>query len=192
MMTSNVLRAAARSLTLAACVGVAVVATAAGTAGRIAVGDPFPRLEGDLLSGKPAALPDLAKGHVAVVALGFTYDARFAVEAWEKWYAQAVGAASGVSFYQVPMMGRAARMGRFFIDRGMRKNTPKEAQEHVLTVYSDTGPWKTRAGYQDARERDAYLFLLDPDGVVRWTYTGPFDDRAAADLKSTIESLAGK
>ena len=129
---------------------------------------------------------------MAIVALGFTYDARFAVEAWEKWFEQALGPTSGVSFYQVPMMGRAARMGRFFIDRGMRKNTPKEAHDHVLTVYADTGPWKAHAGFEDAREKDAYLLLLGPDGVVRWQYTGQFDERPAADLKAAVQAIAGK
>ena len=188
-MMTLVPRAAARFLTIALCISVTTMANAADQARKVTVGEPFPRLEGDLLSGKPAALPELAEGHVAIVALGFSYDARFAVEAWEKWFAQALGPTSGVSFYQVPMMGRAARMGRFFIDRGMRKNTPKEAQEHVLTVYSDTGPWKTLAGYQDARGKDAYLYLLGADGVVKWQHTGQFDERAAAGLKAAIESL---
>lgn len=189
-MTSHAPRAAALVPSLALCVCVTAMAIAAEPARRIAIGDPLPKLEGDLLNGKRAALPDLASGKVAIVALGFTYDARFAVEAWEKWFEQALGPKSGVSFYQVPMMGRGARMGRFFIDRGMRKNTPTEAQGHVLTVYSDTGPWKAHAGFEDARSKDAYLFLLGPDGTVKWQYTGQFDERPAADLEAAVQAIA--
>ena len=39
-------------------------------------------LKGEFLTGRPAVLPDVASGRVALLALGFTYDSRFAVEAW--------------------------------------------------------------------------------------------------------------
>ena len=44
-------------------------------------GDLMPPLRGQFLSGRKAVLPDAARGRVALVALGFTYDSRFAVEA---------------------------------------------------------------------------------------------------------------
>jgi hypothetical protein len=152
-------------------------------------GEPMPRLEGDFLTGKPAVLPDAAKGKVALVALGFTYDSRFAVEAWGKWFKTQFGGRAGITYFEVPMMGRGARFGRFFIDRGMRKNTPKDAHDHVITVYGDTGPWKPRVGFTDAREKDAYLLLVGPDGVVKWMYSGPFDEAKAAALEEAVEGL---
>ena len=47
-MTSHVPRAAARFLTIALCVCVTAMANAAEPARKVAVGEPFPRLEGDL------------------------------------------------------------------------------------------------------------------------------------------------
>ena len=49
---------------------------------RLAVGDPFPRLEAEFLTGRKAVLPDAAKGKVAFILMGFTYDSRFSVEKW--------------------------------------------------------------------------------------------------------------
>ena len=155
------------------------------------VGERLPALEGDFLSGKPAVLPDAARGKVALLLLGFTYDSRFAVEKWGKWFKTTFGGQPQVTYFEVPMMGRAARMGRFFIDRGMRKNTPKEAHGNVVTVYGDTGDWKVRMGVTDARENDAYLVLLDPDGVVRWRHSGGFDEAQAAGLKAAVEEVVG-
>jgi hypothetical protein len=153
----------------------------------------MPRLEGDALSGKTAVLPDAAKGKVALVALGFTYDARFPVEAWGAWFKKEFGGRAGVTYFEVPMMGRAARMGRFFIDRGMRKNTPKDAHDNVVTVYGDTSGWKARMGVIEARENDAYLVLLDRAGVVRWRYSGGFDEAQTAALRTAVEGvLSGK
>ena len=45
-------------------------------------GEPMPVLKGEFLTGRPAVLPEAASGRVALLALGFTYDSRFAVEAW--------------------------------------------------------------------------------------------------------------
>lgn len=178
--------------------GAALVLAAVPAAGadapppRLEVGGTMPKLAGDALSGKPATLPDVAKGKVALVALGFSYDARFPVEAWGAWFKKQYGGRTGVTYFEVPMMGRAARMGRFFIDRGMRKNTPKEAHDSVITVYGDTSEWKARMGVTDAREKEAFLMLLGPDGVVRWMHVGQFEEAGAAELTSAVEALLGK
>lgn len=46
------------------------------------VGQPLPPLTGAFLSGRTATLPQAASGRVALLLLGFTYQSRFAVEAW--------------------------------------------------------------------------------------------------------------
>lgn len=152
-------------------------------------GSSMPRLEGDFLSGGRAVLPDAARGKVTFIALGFTYDSRFAVEKWGKWFRDQHGGRPDVAFYEVPMMGRAARMGRFFIDRGMRGGTPKELHGNVITVYGDTGPWKKHLGVSDRTEKDAYLLLVDRQGVVRWMHHGPFDEARAAELVAALDRL---
>jgi hypothetical protein len=55
------------------------------------------------------------------------------------------------------MAGKAALIGRWFIDSGMRNGTPPELHDHVLTVHGGTGEWKTRLRYSSEREDDAYL-----------------------------------
>ena len=63
-------------------------------------------------------------------------------------------------------------MAKWFIDSGMRKGTPKELHENVITVYGGVDRWKKAMGFSKAQEHAAYLALLGPDGRVVWMYRG--------------------
>jgi hypothetical protein len=140
----------------------------------LAPGEPMPALRGEFLTGRQALLPSVASGRVALLALGFTYDSRFAVEAWIGRFRKDFGDKPQVTFYEVPMIGGMARLGKWFIDSGMRRGTPEDDHERVITVYGGTDPWKQRLGFQSPDA--AYLILLDQSGVVRWRHGGPFDE----------------
>lgn len=152
-------------------------------------GQPMPALKGEFLTGRQAVLPEAASGHVALLALGFTYNSRFAVEAWIGRFRKDFGEKSEVTFYEIPMIGGMARLGKWFIDSGMRKGTPKADYERVITVYGGTEQWKQRLGFQSPDA--AYLILLDQSGVVRWRYNGLFDEAAYKTLSKQASALAG-
>jgi hypothetical protein len=153
----------------------------------LAVGQRMPPLKGDLLSGKPGVLPDLAAGRITLVILGFSYDSRLQVEAWAERFRARYGAAADVTLFEVPMMGSAARLGRWFIDSGMRKNTPAELHSRVMTVYGGNDDWKTRVGF--SAPDDAYLVLIDRQGIVRWLAHGPLRDDRLQGLSAVVDSL---
>jgi len=148
-----------------------VLATVAPSAALVP-GDLMPPLRGQFLSGRKAVLPDAARGRVAFVALGFTYESRFAVEAWIARFRQDFGADSAATFFQVPVIGGMARVARPFIDGGMRRGTPKALHENVITVYGGASDWKLRLGFREPD--DAYLLLLDRAGRIVWRHAGPF------------------
>lgn len=154
------------------------------------VGDRLPVLEGELLSGPAAELPRASSGKVALVAMGFTYKSRFPVEAWGRWYLATIGSRTDVTFFEVPMIGGLATLGRWFIDRGMRRGTPVELHDRAITVYKGTGDWKKRLAYSAEGEDDAYVIVFDRDGIVRWLHHGGFDQARADDLRGLITSLA--
>ncbi len=154
------------------------------------VGGRLPVLKGQFLSGRDAELPLASSGKVTLVAMGFTYKSRFPVEAWGSWYRATIGSRTDVTFFEVPMIGGAATLGRWFIDRGMRSGTPAELHEHVITVYGGTGDWKKRVAYSAEREDDAYLIVLDKDGVVQWLHHGGFEQARADELQALLTSLA--
>ena len=150
----------------------------------------MPALRGEFLSGRQAVLPGVAAGRVALLALGFTYDSRFAVEAWVGRFRKDFGDNPQGTFYEIPMIGGMARLGKWFIDSGMRRGTPKEDRENVITVYGGTEPWKQRLGFQAPEV--AYLILLDQHGVVRWRHSGLFDEEAYRTLSRSTSDLIGE
>ena len=155
--------------------------------GPLAVGDPFPRLDGSFLTGRKAVLPDVAAGKFALLMMGFTYDSRYQVEAWSEAFRHEFGANPAATFYQVPVLGGMARMGRWFIDSGMRRGTPKELHENVITVYGGAGDWKKVMGFEEAHKNEAYLALLDPEGRVRWLHRGALGEEAMAEVRAVID-----
>jgi hypothetical protein len=183
-------------ITPAVCLlGLLVMSMATLRAGRVQellrIGDPLPTLEGQLLTGRDAALPQAASGKVALVAIGFTYQSRVPVEAWADWYRRTIGSRADVALFEVPMIGGVARLGRWFIDRGMRSGTPVDLHDQVLTVYGGTDVWKRRLSHSPEHKDDAYLIVVDREGVVRWLHHGAFDQSRSDELDALLTSLAG-
>lgn len=156
----------------------------------VAVGDVFPTLTSEFLTGRKAVLPDAATGKTALVLMGFTYDSRFAVEEWSKAFKTAVAGRSDVTFFEVPVIGGMGRMAKWFIDSGMRKGTPKDLHENVITVYGGVDRWKTVMGFTKTAEKAAYLALLDAEGRVVWKHHGPFDRVAFEALVAVLPPAA--
>ncbi len=153
-------------------------------------GDSLPELRGEFLTGKSAVLPSAAGGKVALLLLGFSYDSRFAVEAWTGRFREEFGEEARVTFYEIPMIGGLARFGKWFIDGSMRRGTPKPDHEHVITVYGGADAWKQRLGVTD--EKDAFLVLLDKTGKVAWVQHGRFDAAKFQALANTVRELMGR
>jgi hypothetical protein len=159
---------------------------AAGSAQPLRVGDPLPDLRGDYLTGRSVTLPADSAGKATLILMGFTYASRLPVEAWGDWFRHAVGVGPAATFFEVPMIGGFGKLGRWFIDRGMRKGTPAELHENVITVYANTGDWKRRLGVSDSNDTDAFAIAVDRQGVVRWLSHGPFDQARADEVKSLL------
>jgi hypothetical protein len=166
---------------------VGMTLSAASPAPELAIGDRLPLLQGEYLNGQRANLPQDSSGRVALLLLGFTYESRFAVEAWAKRFRQDFGEQPKVTFFEIPMIGGLAGMGKWFIDGGMRRGTPKTDYGNVITVYGGTDAWKQRVGVKDPKA--AYLILIDGDGKVAWRYAGGFADEPYAALSSNVSRL---
>jgi hypothetical protein len=151
------------------------------------ISEVLPELRGEFLSGETAVLPHASSGRVALLVLGFSYDSRYAVEEWAKKFREQFDKDPRVTFYEIPMIGGMARMGKWFIDSGMRRGTPKADYGHVITVYGGTGPWKQRVGFGDPKS--AYLILIDREGKVVWRYAGGLQAKVWQSLISEVSRL---
>jgi hypothetical protein len=164
-----------------------VAAFAAQVASEIKIGERLTELRGKFLTRREVVLPQAAEGRVTLLLLGFTYQSRFAVEAWAGRFRAQYQADSRVAFYEVPIIGGMAKLAKWFIDSGMRRGTPPEDYEHVVTVYRGADSWKRRVGF--AEPDAAYLILLDRTGKVAWRHQGTFDDRAFQGLCSKTSEV---
>ena len=164
-----------------------LTAYAAGSVQQMAIGNPLPSLRGEFLTGRAADLPRAASGRIALLLLGFTYDSRFAVEAWAKRFREQFEADSRVTLFEIPMIGGLARLGKWFIDGGMRQGTPKADWQNVITVYGGTDPWKQRVAFRDPKA--AYLILIDQKGNVAWQCAGDFGEAHFQALSSEVSRL---
>jgi hypothetical protein len=147
----------------------------------------MPRLTGEFLTGRKAVLPDTAQGRVTLLAPGFTYDSRFAVEAYVKQWRARFGPDPRTSFFEVPMLGGMARMGKWFINSRMKRGTPAADHERVITVSGRAGEWQQRLNC--GKSKSACLVLLDPQGNIRWTKESLFDDAVWKDLQTEVSAL---
>lgn len=158
-------------------------------------GAALPPLGGEYLSGRKANLPADARGKTALLVFGFTYQSRFAVEKLAERFREEFTSQPEVTFYEIPMIGGMARMGKFFIDRGMRSGTPKPLHENVITVWGGVDPWKKRFGVTRATEDHAWVAVLDRDGKVAWSghglYTRELFDAVRAGI-TTARAAAPK
>jgi len=162
--------------------------TFAAAASELTVGDKLPELRGEYLSGRKATLPDDSSGRVALLLFGFTYKSRFPVEAWTKRFREDFERNPQVTFYEIPMIGGMARLGKWFIDSGMRRGTPTADRENVITVYGGTEPWKQRLRVR--AEDSAYPVIVDQKGNVAWRHAGPFEETTYQALAAQVRKLA--
>ena len=167
---------------------VTTMASLSSAASELTAGENLPELRGEYLSGRKALLPRDASGRVALLLFGFTYPSRFAVEAWTKRFRQDFDTNPQVTFYEIPMIGGMARLGKWFIDGGMRRGTPQADRENVITVYGGTEPWKQ--SLEVKAEDAAYLVIVDQKGRVAWRHAGPFDETSYQALAAEVRKLA--
>lgn len=167
---------------------VTAMASLSSAASELTAGENMPELRGEYLSGRKAVLPKDASGRVALLLFGFTYQSRFAVEAWTRRFREDFEKNPQVTFYEIPMIGGMARLGKWFIDSGMRRGTPKADHENVITVYGGTEPWKQRLGVK--AEDSAYLVVTDQKGKVAWRHAGPFEEGQYEALAAQVRKLA--
>jgi len=166
---------------------VTAMASFSSGATELALGEGLPELRGEYLSGRKAILPKDASGRVALLLFGFTYQSRFAVEAWAKKFREDFEKNPQVTFCEIPMIGGMARLGKWFIDSGMRRGTPKSDHENVITVYGGTEPWKQRLGVK--AQDSAYLVVLDQKGNIAWRHAGPFEEAQYQALSAQVRKL---
>ncbi|HYV84338.1 MAG TPA: hypothetical protein VFB49_00345 [Patescibacteria group bacterium] len=154
---------------------------------KLVPGVELPLLEAKALSGDEAALPRDARGHAAVLVIGFSKAAAKVSQGWLESCRSAAVARSaepGIDCYDVRMLEDVPRFFRGSMEHGMRSGFPDDLQRHTLLAYTENAAWRARVGVAD--EKTAYVVGCDREGLVRATAAGGF---AEAEMKKILEAI---
>ncbi len=130
------------------------------------VGEHFPSVTGNALSGDTVRVPDDFTGQQILIVVGYDMDTQFDIDRW------GIGLFTAKldlpPVYEIPTIpGLIPSLFASRIDEGMRKGIPQESWKDVITVYGDDG--ETIAEWTGTENpRNARVILVDTDGTVIW------------------------
>ena len=153
--------------------GLRTEGTADSPATDLLVGKAMPSVSGRTLSSRKVTIPWDTTGKVAFLSMGFSYDSRFDVEDWGRAFGETFGKDPDADFYEVAMIDWPFRLFGRAIDEGMRRGSPRENHDHVLTVYASQKPF--RKALRAPSSSDTWVYLLDTGGQVLFQCGGAFD-----------------
>ena len=187
----NTLSCRNRVGSIAACVGMFLI-TGCGPVlipDRNPIGDQFPQVSGEFLTGSKATLPDHFLGNSAMYLVGYTQETQFDLDRWTMGLLEADLSSAIIEIPTIPGLVPTAISG--WIDDGMRSGIPKEDWPAVITLYgSDAQEVAALTGTENPR--NTRVLLIDDAGVVRWFWDQGFSASSLIELKGVIKNLPKK
>jgi hypothetical protein len=169
---------------------IAVLATLPALAdpAKLAVGDAFPTVEADSVSGTHVVLRSDGHGAPFVAIFGFSQKAGEASAQWSHALYKALP--PGVEIYAVADLSHVPGLFRGFAVSGIRKEaapTRPEHRDHVLLL-TRANPWShiVPSGSDD----DAVIVAVDKSGLVIDIERRAFSDAAAGDIAKAVTQSA--
>jgi hypothetical protein len=155
----------------------------AGDAGAASI----PPLRGTTFSGETVALPDALRGRVGVLIVGFSEASRKEAADWGHKLADDPQRPAEIAYYEMPVLESVPKLLRGWVLKKIKESVSAKGQAHFLPVLDHEADWKRAAGYGKAD--DAYLLVVDGNGVVRWKTEGALSDSAYAEVKRQAAQL---
>ena len=141
----------------------------------------IPEIRGTTFSGEAVALPEALKGRVGVLVVGFSEASRKEAADWGHKLADDPGRPAEMAYYEMPVLASVPRLLRGWVLKKIKESVSEKGQAHFLPIVDHESEWRQVAGYSKAD--DAYLLVVDGNGVVRWRGEGALSDAAYAELK---------
>lgn len=149
------------------------------------VGDLFPPVSGQTLTGRMLELPRQAEGKPAVLVFSFSRAAASDARSWNEALAKDSTGAGSVVAYAIIDLESSPRLFRGAAVAGIRTSMPRAVQDRTIVLYKDEALWKERLAVGDASR--AYVILLGPGGHLRWRNSSAMSATEFARLKREID-----
>lgn len=164
-------------------VGLLAISAAAQTA-------QMPAVEGESLSGSKVALPDAAKGKVAVLIFGFTKASKTPTRAWAEKISSDFATQNEFALYELPVLESVPGFIRGMVISSMKKGVPESRRDHFVPLLHSESELKKLVNYKEPD--DAYLVMLDRSGQIIEQKHGPFSDPTFGQLRTDIQSALSR
>ncbi|HEY4382636.1 MAG TPA: hypothetical protein VGN01_19995 [Acidobacteriaceae bacterium] len=149
----------------------------------------IPATHGTALTGAAVTLPEALKGKVGVLVLGFSHASQSEVASWGRLLEANYGKSNDIVYYEFPMLGGAPKMLRGMIVKKMGSSVPYGEKPHFVPLTEGEPAWRAVAHYD--KPDDAYVLLVDDEGLVLWQTEGEATDAAWGELKKRLNRVFG-
>ncbi len=151
------------------------------------IGEPMLPMSGQTLSKKNIEMPAYFQSKPTFIAFGFSRKCQEDFESWIKPFRRQYKDTEDVFYMEIPMLGPAFKIGRRFIDRGMRSGIHEPLHDHTVTFYGPTESYKTYYGFTN--KKTGYFIVVDQSGIIRWQSHGRATTESFQEMVDVMEIL---
>lgn len=144
----------------------------------------IPAIHADTLAGEPVHLPADLHGKSAILVLGFGKDARTPIRDWGKRLATDYFTSPTVLYYEMPVLAGVPRLLRGLVLKQIAAEVSDRGKHHFLPITDNEPRWRALTHVTDPSQ--AYLLVVDSNGNVLWTTSGPLTTAAYTALQSHL------
>lgn len=138
-------------------------------------------------SGDRVDLPAMIQGKVAILVLGFNKEARTQATHWGRRLPTDYLYTPDVLYFEMPMLEGVPRIFRGAVLHSIKSEVSPISQPHFAPLTTDEQRWRTLVHYTSPA--DAYVLLVDSNGLVQGRFQGEPTDASYQDLKRRVERL---
>ena len=148
----------------------------------------FPEVAGRNLEGLEFQLPADFGGAVNLVLVAFRREHQALVDTWLPPAAALADSLGDLQYYELPVLSRAYKLLRRFIDGGMRAGiSDLAARERTITLYIDKKPFLKALGISN--EDTIYILVLASDGRVTLMLDGAYSEEKRSSVYGAAREL---
>ncbi len=138
-------------------------------------------------SGDLVDLPAMLQGKIAILILGFSKGSRNQATLWGRRLPTDYFYSPDVLYFEMPVLEAVPRLLRGAVLRSIKSEVSARSQPHFAPLTTDEQRWRTVVHYN--QPDDAYVLVVDSNGLVQAQFQGEPTDASYQEMKRRVEQL---
>jgi len=138
-------------------------------------------------SGDLVDLPAMLQGKIAILILGFSKGSRNQATLWGRRLPTDYFYSPDVLYFEMPVLEAVPRLLRGAVLRSIKSEVSVRSQPHFAPLTTDEQRWRTVVHYN--QPDDAYVLVVDSNGLVQAQFQGEPTDASYQEMKRRVEQL---